>query len=147
MSGILEWDYLMHAFLSGLMAAALFVHAIGGCALHCARAGEACVHPTSCAATIAVADCCEHSQVPVNGELPQGPGHQQRDCHGYCIYLPTQKAQLDLSHDLTLVDVAATPLGITDAQLWASCATGFTCEPRIFEPPLGLHLLHQHLLI
>jgi hypothetical protein len=46
-----------------------------------------------------------------------------------------------------LIDIAAALPGITDSQLFAFAATGIAREPRIFEPPLPLHLLHQHLLI
>jgi hypothetical protein len=135
----------MHTFLSGLVALALLVHAVCGCCLHHAHANSPCDH--GIALEIAGSECCEHTGAPAEGNLPQSPCDGERGCHGVCNYLPTPKTQFDRSHELAAIDFATTLPQYVDAQLFALCSVGAVCEPHSFEPPLRLHLWHQHLLI
>jgi hypothetical protein len=145
MSGILEWKYIMHIFLSGLLALALVVHALFGCCWHHAHSDSPCDHVI--AAAVAPADCCEHPGTPVDGNPPNSPGNHQRDCQGVCTYLPAQKTQLDLPTVFASIDLVATPTGSYGGQDFAPGVTGVAHHPPSFEPPLRLHLLHRQLLI
>jgi hypothetical protein len=135
----------MHAFLSGLLASALFVHAIYGCCWHHAQCTPTCNHAIACTTT--ETECCDHSTAPAEGNQPQPPCDDQRDCQGVCNYLPSHKTQLDSPLDLAALDFPESLPANASAQLVAIRAAGEPCDPRVFEPPLRLHLLHQLLLI
>lgn len=132
----------MQAILSSLTAAALLAHAIVGCYGHHALACSQCEQVE---ATVV---CCDHDHgLPDGSHSSELPCECAFACDGSCVTLPPQKTQLDVaSLDVSLEMVVVEP--VAAGQLFCLAASG-ACEPRCnpHQPPLGLHLLHQSLLI
>lgn len=133
----------MHAILSSLMAALLFVYAAFGCCWHHAPS-------TRCYEGLAQASqpvkCCKHHHDSDN-KLPQNPCKSHGECQGVCTYIVPQKVQIDSAHVLAPLDLVASVSVLTDAQIAPAARWELARFQVDLEPPLRLHLLHQSLLI
>lgn len=132
----------MQAILSSLTAAALLAHAIVGCYGHHALA---CFECEQVEVTLS---CCDHDHgSPAENHSPELPCDCVLTCVGSCVTLPPQKTHLDVAAlDVSLDMVAAEPV---IAGNLVALAANCDCEPWYVahQPPVGLHLLHQSLLI
>jgi hypothetical protein len=94
------------------------------------------------------ADCCGDPCCANTGDQsPNEPSERGAECHGFCVYVPAQKAQLDAPMALAPCDFAAILPALAEAQLAAGPRWQRGCDPAHFESPLRLHLLHQIMLI
>lgn len=137
---------VMRALVPNLTAVLLVIHAMIGCCHHPWH-GDGEVEAASI--RVSHCSCCGHHGVSHDAsEGPSEPGNGERECHGVCSYIPTQRLQLGASAggvDFSLAvmtpvhrsgriaapDERLEQLGIVDDS----------------PPPLRLHLLHQILLI
>src|SRR5262249_19630814 len=84
----------MHAILANALAALLFIHTVLGCCWHHAHGCDDC--KASVAKTAAKHTCCHHHHSDKErGQTPQTPCKCRLECTGTCVYLPTQKTQVD----------------------------------------------------
>src|SRR5262245_52742914 len=136
----------MYAVLSHLMAATLAAHALLGC---CWQRAEDCARcDRSAAVDSHVAPCCAHDHgASKHQHHPNAPCKCRVTCAGVCTYLPTQKTQLDQPSLTGLHDLAALIPSSVGLPTSSQFARGQTRDGARVETPLGLHLLHQVLLI
>lgn len=136
----------MHIVLSSLMAALLGIHAFFGCCWH---HGHRCAECTPSATQVAQpAKCCHHHQgTDEKQHGKQTPCKCFLECHGVCIYVPSQKVQLDSPELIVPLDFVAVLTAFSDMQQASTAPWEISRGPTAVSPPLRLHLLHQILLI
>jgi hypothetical protein len=136
----------MNAILSILTAAALFIHAAMGCCWHHTHH---CGHGDATTAGVSQpVQCCKHHHPAQHGKQPADPCKCKVECHGVCIYLPTQKTHIDAPRIVIPFNhVAVIPALADTHHLSAPFRLDGTGGALESEPPLRLHLLHQILLI
>jgi hypothetical protein len=132
----------MRAVFSSLVSASLLIHALIGCCWQHASALQC----RFLAAAVELDECCHHPGDGLANQESPGPCKDHSNCHGLCTYLPAPKSQLEMPQVLVPCDFAAI-LPVAIGSQFATLRTMGACEPRNLEPPLRLHLLHQHLLI
>jgi hypothetical protein len=64
-----------------------------------------------------------------------------------CIYVPSQKVQLDSPELIVPLDFVAVLTAFSDMQQASTAPWEISRGPTAVSPPLRLHLLHQILLI
>jgi len=135
----------MREVFTRLMAAWIFVLAVSG---WCCRPPFACAQADSAPSVSQTVACCQRCGREGHRESePTAPCKGQSECHGVCVYVPAQKAQLDTKPVLSAIDFIAIAPPLTDSQIAAALAWEQLGDPLRFEPPLRLHLVHQVLLI
>jgi hypothetical protein len=134
----------MRTAFSSLVSASLLIHALLGCCWHHAHAGLL----LGSGQTVAVesSGCCNHGPAPSEDRTP-GPCNDNSRCEGICTYLPAPKSQVGMPQFLAPSDLASILPIASDAPLSTTLAVERFGDSCRFEPPLRLHLLHQHLLI
>lgn len=136
----------MHSLTSTLTASVLLLHALVGCGWHAADACHRC-HASQATAWHA-ADCCGHEH---DASVPNRPASLPCECHFQChrtcISLPPQKIDVGDSHQALVVAFALADVPALGPQLVAASHCSPAGRRAHAEPPLGLHLLHQSLLI
>jgi len=132
----------MHAVLSSLTAALLFIHAAFGCCWHhvhrCAEHGDSLALAES-------ANCHHHGGCGEHQE-PAQPCGCKIECGGSCAYLLPQKIRIDAPRSMSSVLLVAALLKLTDAPNVSAAwiANGDTAHK--IAPAVRLHLLHQSML-
>lgn len=140
---MINW-YMLQIYLHSLLAGATLVQALSG---WCHQHGAECAQCDSRPVAVIRAMCCQHhggdSQLIRQAQLPCECGVR---CHGFCIFVTTAKAQLDVPRESSL-DFAC-PLAAT-MKSCAACSVYFDdgFDLVACQPPLRIHLLHQSLLI
>lgn len=135
----------MHAILSIITAATLFIHALFGCCWHHAHSCVRCEMASAEASPVAGGCKCHHGSQP--DQQPSGPCNCQFECKGVCTYLPPQKTVADCPELGVPFSSVAIVSVLADRHLSAVGVWEQTCGQLATEPPLRLHLLHQILLI
>jgi hypothetical protein len=139
----------MHAVISIMMAVLLGVHALFGC---CRYPGHSCkqyrCNQCSQSAHDAHSQCCQQpGQGISHQERHQCPHRDRVECHGVCVYLPSQEMQMDCSQGAVPIDQFAILATSTDA-LYVGFSQWTISHGRLNSKlPLRLHLWHQILLI
>jgi hypothetical protein len=131
----------MHAVLSSLTAALLFIHATFGCCWHHAHW---CAQRSACIVAAEPEGCCEHHRSSAPGEQEK-PCDCNVECEGTCTYLPPEKMQIEAPWVVASVDLVATAPALAEA-LVVSTSGSDSGDIAHAAPPLRLHLLHQLLL-
>ena len=94
----------MHLLFTNLLAAAFLIHALLGCCRH---------HAFTCSPCKAVAEsspaksCCHHRPASNDQQAPVNHKPCQYECQGHCVYLPTDKVQVDEPVDGPIAEIAA----------------------------------------
>lgn len=132
----------MHAILSSLTAAVLFIHTVFGCCWHHAHAG---LQNTG---SVAVSEhaCCKHHQHDGDSKQPTKPVKCCIECEGTCSYVLPDKVQIEAPRSIASFDLVATLPQLADAQIASATWSHVGDSPHGALPPLRLHLLHQLLL-
>lgn len=136
----------MRALVSNLTAVLLVIHAMIGCCHHHWHCDDECA--TAANVSAAPCHCCErHNGSHDEGELPSSPCNGERECHGVCTYLPTQKTVVDASSTDAGFDFDAPIPMILDGHLAAARLSWGRAHILNDPPPIRLHLLYQVLQI
>jgi hypothetical protein len=136
----------MRALVPNLTAVLLVIHAMIGCCHHHWHGDDEVA-----AASISVShcSCCSHQRATHDAsKVPGEPCNGERECHGVCSYIPTQRMQLGASAggiDFRLAIV--TPVHTSGRIAAAAERLDQLDAVDDSPPPLRLHLLHQILLI
>ena len=132
----------MQDFLSGTMAASLFIHTVFGCCWHHAHS-----HVQGSDATAFQAEsCCSHHDQSDHKPL-QKPCKCNLECEVGCIYVAPPKVQIDSPRGVAPFDLAAIISASADDQIMSTARWDLASRPVAIELPLRLHLLKQMLLI
>lgn len=122
-----------------MMTGLLLIQSLTGWCWHC---------PCDCAPIadhtaipVAADDCCEDEQSPADS------GKCNLECRGFCIYLPTEKPQVDHPDFSLPLDFDAVTLAARELRTGCAICWGETEKAAESEPPMRLHLLHQVMLI
>jgi hypothetical protein len=136
----------MQAVFSNLLAGLLLIQALTG---WCDRSPHTCVSCGPVAADLVQTDdCCRHDACPVGEtESPIDSCPSKSECHGICIYMPSQETRLDTTQVALPVSFMAAMPATADAEIVASLSLDTLSHSAIAEPPVRLHLLHQIILI
>ena len=131
----------MNVILSMVMSGLLLIHAVLGCCWHhahtCARHDSAAEHAEP------LDTCCKDHQCPAEHE---GPCNCRIECHGVCIYMTSQKVQIDCTQLVIPFEFVAIEGSFVDPQA-AKPLREALGRAIAALPPLRLHLFHQILLI
>lgn len=134
----------MRAIFSSLMTVWMAILTMSG---WCCHPLVGCAHDQNPSASASPKiGCCKHCQSR-EGRESTVPCKCRTGCQGICVYLPSQKIQLDSERVLASFDIAAIISSNEESQVQSALCWARGCDSASFEPPLRLHLLHRTLLI
>jgi hypothetical protein len=135
----------VQALFSNFLAGLLLIQSLTG---WCDRPCHECLASGPPASEANPADDCCHHDAPLHeNDRPHGPCPNKSECHGVCIYVPSQEAQIDLTQvALPIFCVAAMSAG-TDPAILSPLSWEALQRAALPEPPVRLYLLNQTILL